>query len=172
MAVFYVDECKAAGYLLVATMIQNHDGPRIRKFLKAQVKKGQRSTHFSRENPGRKKQILADYEKLPFQCFVFHQREKPTFEARAKCLTDLFETAVRVGVGLVVIERDDSIFVLERKFLLELIKARGWQDRVAFEHNRRHEEPLLWISDSLAWCIGKSGEWNRSLSNLNITRDA
>lgn len=30
-----------------------------------------------------------------------------------------------------------------------------------WDHRQRHEEPLLWVADAVAWCVNRGGDWER-----------
>lgn len=53
------------------------------------------------------------------------------------------------------IELDETVRLKDH----ELFKSRG----IYFEwdHKQRHEEPLLWVADAVAWCVNRGGEWER-----------
>lgn len=35
---------------------------------------------------------------------------------------------------------------------------------LTYEHMRPHEEPILWVSDAVAWAYGAGGDWRRRVT--------
>lgn len=52
---------------------------------------------------------------------------------------------------MLVLERDDSVFELDRKVLYRAVRQSEGGD-LRYEHLRAREEPLLVIPDAIAWC--------------------
>ncbi|WP_410622993.1 hypothetical protein [Amycolatopsis sp. cmx-8-4] len=44
--------------------------------------------------------------------------------------------------------------------------VRPSKTELTYEHVDSTAEPLLWISDAVAWCFGAGGDWRRRASPL------
>ena len=66
---------------------------------------------------------------------------------------------------------------IDRHVIVAALHDNGIEpDRLAYEHLKPHEEPVLWIPDAVAWCHGSGGEWCRRVMPLvdevvNVTDD-
>jgi hypothetical protein len=170
MPTMYVDESKRRGYILAATIVENHTAPSLRKALKREITSG-RSIHFIDEKDSRRKQLLQAYIRLGFKVRIFSEDGKPDFDLRKVCLIRAFEFATQNGIEQVVIETDESILLLEKRFLNQLFKEREWSGIVGYDHKAKHEEPLIWVSDAVVWCVGRGGDWAKLAEPL-ILRNA
>lgn len=70
-----------------------------------------------------------------------------------------------VGGTRLVIERDESLVQADRAALFQSVRAHGVPE-LRYEHPRAHEEPMLWVSDAVAWCYGKGGAWRARVEPL------
>jgi len=168
MSVLFIDESKEPNYVLAATLIRDADAPRLRKLLQAECRPKQRSIHFKKEDQARRKQLLAVYERHELQTFTFRSSLKNQREAREVCFERLINHALTLGVTRLVIEKDDSIFRADEKIIARLIKEQGALGKIGFEHFYRHEEPILWVPDSIAWCENKGGFWSTLIAKQVI----
>lgn len=164
MAALFIDESKEPNYVLAATFIEDADAPRIRKIIQAERRSGQRSIHFKKEDPNRRKQLVAIYERHEIQTYSVTSATKNARAARQECFETLIEMAIEKQISRLVIERDDSIFKADELMLAVVIKSLGGSGSIGFEHLYRHEEPLLWIADSIAWCENKGGDWRKLIT--------
>ena len=170
MAVLFIDESKNPKYFLAATVIQEADVPRLRKVIRAEVRKGQRAIHFSKEEDSRRRELLSLFKRSGFQSYLFTSKQTQDLDARFECFEQLINAALAHGETRLVLERDDSVFKFDEKTLSSLIKQFDAKGRVGFEHMYRHEEPMLWVADAVVWCANRGGEWHQRSSGL-ITRN-
>lgn len=161
MAVIYVDESKDPAYIIAALVIQDPQIPKIRKILLASRRKNQRSIHFKKESPNRRKELIDLYVSHKLELVLFLSGKKNAKAAREACFEELVKYSKEMNIGRIVIERDDSVFEADEKLLVKLISEAGCKGSIGFEHFYRHEEPLLWVPDSIAWCANRGGEWSR-----------
>lgn len=167
MPVLFIDESKQPNYLVVATLVIDADVPKLRKILKALVIAGQRSIHFRKEKASRRRDLISMLGKIGFTSYVFRSELAHELEARTDCLEQIFIFARKTGVSRLVFERDDSIIKFDEKVLYALSKSSpGFV--VGFEHLYRHEEPLLWVPDALAWCENQRGDWVRRMKTAGL----
>jgi hypothetical protein len=168
MAALFIDESKNPRYFLAATVIQEADVPRLRKLIRAEVRKGQRAIHFSKEEDSRRRELLSIFTRAGFQSHLFTSKETKDLDARFECFEKLVTVALTQGETRLVLERDDSVFKFDEKTLSSLINECDAKGKVGFEHMYRHEEPLLWVADAIVWCANRGGEWLHRSAGLII----
>ena len=62
------------------------------------------------------------------------------------------------------LEKDDSSFETDKRVLARTFAGYQYHPRYVFP--KAHEEPLLWVSDAVAWCYQKRGPWVRVAAPL------
>ena len=164
-----MDESKQPRYLLAATHAGEQHVPRLRKVLRSELKPGQRSIHFKKEHPRRRRELLSLYGRQGLNTTLFESNARYDLEARFECLEKLVRYALGSGVSRLVLERDDSVFKFDESSLYSLIRRQARVKNLGFEHFYRHEEPLLWVPDSIAWCANQGGEWARRIADQSKT---
>jgi hypothetical protein len=172
MTVLFVDESKQPRYLLAATRVGEQHVPRLRKVLRSELKPGQRSIHFKKEHPRRRRELLSLYERQGLNTILIESNARYDLEARFECLEKLVKYALEAGVSRLVFERDDSVFKFDEASLYSLIRRQARAKHLGFEHFYRHEEPLLWIPDSIAWCANQGGDWSRRIADQSQTNSS
>lgn len=113
--------------------------------------------------------IVSALTALPIQATIYEAgRTYPTdWAARAACLAALVDDLADVGGDTqLVLEADDSLLHRDRHELYQLVQQAGATDRLAYRHQRAHEEPLLALPDVVAWCWARSGNWRRRLDPI------
>lgn len=161
MAHLYVDESKARGYLLVASVHLPADVTATRKLIGDLVLPRQRRLHMTKESNARRRMILDAIDAAGVQATIFDagRRHRHELDARAACLETLIQTSP-TDTHLVVIERDDSLLDWDRRRLFELVRATG-RTELRYVHRRAVEDHLLAIPDAIAWCWAKGGIWRQ-----------
>ena len=165
MANMYIDECKEGRYIFAAIIVEEHAGPRLRKALRQHVESG-RNIHFSKEKDSRKKQLLAEFESLGFRAVVFCVDGKQNFETRKGCIDQALKFASENSISKVTFETDESILKLEKLYVADYLRTNGLNETLGFDHRKKHEEPLLWVSDAIAWCVFRGGDWERRIAGI------
>lgn len=171
----YVDETKAAGYVLAAVTVP--DPTAQRKVIAGLVAPGNRRLHMHNERPNRRPGIVAAVVATGIEVSIYDaaRRYRTDREARAACLAALVEDLAATSAvesTRLVIEQDDSLVHADRQTLYRLVRVAGAVDTVQYLHHRAHEEPLLALPDLVAWCWARSGQWRRRLDPiLTGTRD-
>lgn len=89
----------------------------------------------------------------------------PDREARPRCLTSLTKEAARAKATHLLIERDDSIMQIDRSLIAGVLRKEQATELI-YRHVAPHEHPLLWISDAVAWCYSRGGDWIRRAEPL------
>lgn len=168
MATLYLDESKAKNYIFVGVVVADGDSPRLRKRVAALKMPGQRSIHFVKEGNSRRKRLLSEFRDLEVQALKIVSYEKNKLNAREECIREIVAVAMKHGCTSIFFERDESVVSKDESWLKdELAKARPSQP-IGFEHLQRHEEPILWVADALAWCDARAGEWSERIKPLII----
>ncbi|MEU7634364.1 hypothetical protein AB0C34_31075 [Nocardia sp. NPDC049220] len=156
----FVDETKQNGLLVVSTVVEVRHLKQARKQLREQRAKGQNRIHFKKESDSRRRSICSALCALEVKVAVYDAvRIRNTVDARAACLTAAVEDLAELGARRLTIEQDDSLVASDRKVLYAAVRKFGVADILAYEHLRPNEEPLLWVSDAVAWCVAKGGDW-------------
>lgn len=166
MPVLFIDESKSKRYLFAVTVVDEALVPKYRKRLQKLVKPGQRSIHFSSESDSRRKRILAEMCQLDLRVVLVETGLSYELSARGHCFEQVLELAEELRASRIVVERDDSLFNFDESCLKALIRVMNLNEVVSFDHSYKHEDPLLWVSDAVAWCQNRGGEWERASNRL------
>ena len=161
----FVDESKSHGYWVVATASSVASTSDSEKALRSLLKPGQRRLHFKSERDSRRRKILSRMTELDVRVGVWATRRLPDKEARIRCLTSLTREAGRARVSDLIIERDESVTQADRRIIAAALRAES-ATGVHYEHVQPHEQPLLWVSDAVAWCCSNGGDWMRRVRPL------
>lgn len=166
MPVLFIDESKSKRYLFAVTVVEDAYVSKYRKRLQKLVKPGQRSIHFSSESDSRRRKILAEMCQLNLRVSLIETNLSYELSARGHCFEQALALATSVKASRIVIERDDSLFNFDENCLKALLRVMNLKTSLSFEHVYKHEDPLLWVSDAVAWCQNRGGEWERASSPL------
>ena len=63
-------------------------------------------------------------------------------------------------------EIDEVYFDQDVAVLTPATRLLRQQTAFAFHHLPAHAEPLLWISDGVAWCDARGGPWRTAVANV------
>lgn len=160
----YVDETKAHGYVMVAVIIESRALPGIRRDLRALLRPGQRSLHFRKESDRRRREILSGMLTSEWSAVVVRSSSRRSTVARAECLEAVVTIAIEVDAESVVVERDDSVVHQDRRVLFTELRRQQVHHAVGYQHLWRHEDPALWLPDTVAWSFARGGDWLRRIS--------
>lgn len=159
-----VDESEVGGYSMTAVAVRAADVDRVRVQLRRQLRKRQRSIHFTNERQEARKAFLATMIAMPVTAKVYHANAGPK-DACPQCLRRLAESVRASTCRRLVLDRNDSVVKIDRQVLQQVL-GRGWEG--TYDHLRDHEEPLLWLADAISWCWNKGGKWRSSLSEIEV----
>jgi hypothetical protein len=158
----FVDESKERGLLVRAAILSPTDLAGARATMRGLVHPGSERVHMSKERPARRSLIARTVAGLPVRAHIYDAKSFPPREelkAREQCLLRLVEDLADSGCQRLVIERDDSLVVHDRRTLYAAVHSRDLVDDLRYEHMRAKEESLLWVADAVAWCWNKGGSW-------------
>lgn len=164
----FADETKDRGYMVAAAVLPSGDVSAARRGVTGLLRPGQRRLHFTKERDSRRRQIIDAMCGLGGWVGIYDaaRHGKDHHSARKACIDQLAGDCVRLGAQVLVIERDDSLMVHDRRWLYERMHMSGAAGTLRYQHQRAYEEPLLAIPDAVAWCWAKGGEWRKRAEPL------
>ena len=172
MPTLFVDEVKGNPYRLVAVCVQNGDIPRLRKALRAEVLSGQRSIHFVNERDPIRKKFLSTCLRLGFIAFEIDAGTGHEFETRPRALRILTLLAAENSCDRIILDLDESLRASDEKILRKHLAELQARTKIGFDHVRRHEEPIIWVADAIAWSLNRSGDWKARVEPMCTKFDA
>jgi hypothetical protein len=166
MLLGFVDETKEKNYTLVLCLVHQDDRLRFRKTLARARLRGQRSIHFAKESPSRRRQIIKLIVSMSISLIVFNAVSLKSSRARSQLLKELMRYVRNAKIRHLTFDLDESALAQDVR---DLNKFRAQFDsEVIWEHVSRNQEPLLWVSDAVAWCVNRGGDWERLVRPLII----
>lgn len=161
----FVDESKSRGYIVAATAASPATIRESEKALRMLLKPGQRRLHFKSERDSRRREILSGMCKLDVRVAMWVAKGLPNKDARDACLASIVAECCASGASTLILERDESLMGADRKVISAALRL-NQNHSVCYSHATPHEQPLLWISDAIAWCYAKGGDWVRRIEPL------
>ncbi|MFD7847105.1 hypothetical protein ACFV4K_29775 [Nocardia sp. NPDC059764] len=163
----FVDETKEKGLMVAATLTEVCHLQQARKTIQSKRLPGQSRIHFKQERDSRRREICSILVTLPVQVIVYDASGiRNAVEARTSCLTAVVEDLAGIGGRRLTIEQDDSLVQSDRRTLYNAVRKFEVNEDFNYEHKRPNQEPLLWVSDAVAWCFAKGGEWRLRVKPL------
>lgn len=163
----YMDESvRGTRYLMVAVIVEHTRHQDIRRDLKGLRQFGRSSLHMHKEVIGRKRLIANSVSQMEITCVLAVQElgGQSLMSARIKCLNELSEHELVRATSQLTLESSNSI-ELDKKILSNIT----YEHAGKFPHYRHlpsAQEPLLWLPDIVAWCVGKGGEFENLVKPL------
>lgn len=158
----FIDESKATRYLFALCLLEPRYLAGTRKILVQNLLAGQRSIHFRKESNRRRTQLIRKFLKLDIRIVVFIEKRAPSVNSRNLLIRQICEQSRHFKITELVIELDQSSFNDDVKHLNEIRPAFIW------DYRERHQEPILWVADAVAWCVNRGGEWERMVRPMII----
>ncbi len=78
---------------------------------------------------------------------------------RQDCLHRAIEDLLDLRAHRLVLDTRDHRDVHDHRTLWHALGARPSNTRLTYEHLDSTLEPILWVSDAVAWCFGAGGGW-------------
>lgn len=161
----FLDESRRGStYLVAVVVVRAGDCNEARTAMRRLTKPGQRRVHFNDESDRRRRELLARIGGLGLRGRIWHCREGHDAAARQVCLSAVAPKMIDLGVSRLVLESCQHQDARDRRTLAGAVRKAGGE--LNYEHFRPAEDPLLWVSDALAWCYGAGGEWRRRVGVL------
>ncbi|MFF2277905.1 DUF3800 domain-containing protein [Agromyces sp. NPDC058126] len=163
----YVDECKTKGYYIAAAIVMPNNAAQLEKELRKLARPGQRRIHFTNESDSSRRSLISAVEKLGIRGVVYQVKGTTDRIARPLCLEALINDLVTHDARHLILERDESVEVADRRIIAETLRRHDAHE-LRYQHAAGHEHALLWVSDMIAWCAYKGGDWRRRIEPLII----
>lgn len=165
----FADESKESRFTVAVALCPTRDLDRARVALRGLRLAGQRRLHFKRESNRQRHAIIAELDRLGIGFVIFECGQGVgERQARPAVLEQLVPDLVDRGVTRLVIERDESLDVHDRRKLREVTLKVGCRDVLTYELLQAHEDPLLWAADAVAWCWTKGGQWRQQIRPMVV----
>ncbi|MEU4384956.1 hypothetical protein [Promicromonospora sp. NPDC023805] len=163
-----MDETKSGRFIVVVAAVSGSALGNARKDLRQQLRAGQRSLHFTKESNSSRRAVLKIIADLPIEVTVYRVIGKlGSHDSRELCIRALAHDAVTAQPRRIVLERDDSLQVHDERWLYEELGPGNRRD-TEYQHLNRHNDPMLWVPDAVAWCIQKGRPWLDEVSDLIV----
>ncbi|WP_290051663.1 hypothetical protein [Amycolatopsis solani] len=169
----FVDESARTGsYLLCATIVEPAHLTPTRRALMSLLMRGARELHFKKEKEPRRRMLIDRMAAMPVTARLYFATCAPKAEeaARQRCLAHLTQDLLGAQAHRLVLDSRDHRDGHDRRTLQHALGFRPSKTELTYEHVDSTAEPLLWISDAVAWCVGAGGDWRRRASPLVIER--
>ncbi|WP_434452639.1 hypothetical protein [Lentzea sp. E54] len=161
----FLDESRrGTTYLIAVTLVRSRDLDAMRSVMRGLVKHGQRRIHFNDEGDRRRKEVLSQISALGVSAYVWTCKNSNDAIARSACLFEMIPRLVDLDVARLVLESCQHQDAADRRVLAAGIRKFG--GTFTYEHLKPAEDPLLWISDAIAWSYGAGGDWRRRACDL------
>jgi hypothetical protein len=167
MLALFADESKQGTFLFGIACVDSTDIPRLRKGLRSLVLPGQRSLHFAAESPSRRSLLLDQILNLNPCIALIDTQESNQRLGREIGLQSLVQFAQNCNASRIVIERDESSIKTDTAILRGFVHSREPELR-QFQILPRHEEPILWVPDAIAWSYQRGGEYRKALTRHGL----
>ncbi len=162
----FVDESKANGYYVVASAVAVSDHAGVCRELRGLLARGQDRLHFKGEKDPRRRELLSAMGRLDVRASVWIVRGEPDKVARPRCLEAVTDAMIRDGATELTLERDASLERADRQVIANTLRNGGERPEIRYRHIGPKEDPMLWVSDAVAWCYQKRGDWIRRAEPL------
>lgn len=166
----FVDESKAGGFLLIASVMLPADVAVARRDVRALVLPGQKRLHMKTQSEPRKRMILSRFQALGYSATVY--RAGPDFkrelDGREACLERLVADLAGGGDALLCLESDESLDARDRNQLYRFVRQYDCADELRYRHALAAQEPLLAIPDGIGWAWARGGDWRRRTAGMVV----
>jgi len=146
----FIDESKDPKYIVACTFIDSHSADAARRVLRSLLLRGELRLHFKSERATRRAQLLSAMASLQTRSIIYVGNHRRHSDSRRAALETLIDDAIALNAERLVLETDDSTMAADRRIIAS--RLRSAPSTLRYEHLRAREEPLLWVSDAVAWC--------------------
>lgn len=153
----FVDETKSRDYVMAAAAVLPGDVTGARRLLRGLLLPGAERVHFRHERPSRRRELLGAMCTLDARVTLYVARTGSHTAGRSACMKAILDDVLESRAQMLVLELDESVAQADRRAIAE--RFRHEEQPPQYRHLRAKEEPLLWISDAVAWCAQRGGEW-------------
>ena len=162
----FVDESQRVRYTICAAVVSPDDLRAVRRRLRGMLLPRQGRLHFVNESPQRRRVLLDAMRELPVRTRLYTSAEKEPI-ARQRAMDALLVDMLALGGQRLVIEcRESSQDERERRLIAAAVQRGMAPPDLSYGHCRAREEPLLWVSDAVAWAYGAGSHWRLRAHSL------
>jgi len=152
-------------YLVAVALVDPADLACLRKLLRSLLIPGQRELHFKRETTDRRRMIVSRMVAAQTRVRLYKRSCIDGEEtARQVCLTRLVSDLVIDGAHRLVLDERTGRNAHDERTIRAVLGKQPRDLGLAYEHLDSACEPLLWIADATAWCVGAGGDWGRRIA--------
>jgi hypothetical protein len=163
----FIDESgRERSYLVCVGVVAPAQLTSLRQQMRGLLLPRQRELHFKKEKAPRRRQLADAIAKLDVAARVYSTDCTPKTDelARQRCLRRAVEDLLADGCHRLVLDTREHRNVHDKVTLQAALGARPSKTELTYEHLDSTLEPLLWISDAVAWCYGAGGDWKRRVT--------
>jgi hypothetical protein len=163
----YVDESTENDYLLMCAVFASADVNQARTAMRNLLLPGQRDLHMKKERR-RAAQILGVIVELNPEVIIYRvDRKTDAMVARRRCVEAVAGEACRLEIARLVMDPIESVVDRDLFWILQGVRKAGHATPpFGYHHMKRHEEPLLWIADSVGWAWARGGAQRKLVEQL------
>ncbi|GAA2239247.1 hypothetical protein GCM10010413_45830 [Promicromonospora sukumoe] len=161
----FIDESKSRGYLMAAAFVHPKHLQSLRRALRQLRPRGRRSVHFNGARDELRHAVLDVLTAHEVTAMVVLSTGRRGLQQREMCVRKLAQCCAAAEAGVVVLDLDESVVSKDRRWLYEELH----KSETRYDHLHRHEEPLLWAADAVAWAWQRAGSWRDRVRPL-VTR--
>ncbi len=169
----YIDESiRRDKYILVACFVNHQQHQSVRRELKKLRQRGSETIHMYSEPLQRQKVIAHSVVEMDIRSIVVSETllAKPVILARSLCLQTMGNFESIRNAHQMTLDSSNSLR-LDRKILSD--KAYEFNGVFPqYRHLSRRQEPLLWLPDIVAWCVGKGGNFAKMMESISTNPEA
>ncbi|MCL2515968.1 MAG: hypothetical protein FWD85_03930 [Microbacteriaceae bacterium] len=165
----FVDESKARGYLFAATVVAPANLSIARRELVAMRRPRQDRIHFKTESESSRRSLLSRMSSLDLSVTVYLVAGLGHKASREACVTALVDDLIDSRAARLILERDESLEQADRRMIAALLRSRDASGVFEYQHQAAKAEPLLWVSDAVAWAHQAGGDWIRRVATLTAS---
>ncbi|MFT3797741.1 hypothetical protein [Microbacterium sp.] len=158
----FIDETKAREFILVGTWVSASDVTVVRRAVRTLAPHNARRLHFKKLTDAQRDAALRVICNLPIAATASRSVGSTGLADRDRCLGETITLCHDSGASRVVIERDDSAVAHD------LAAVRTVTRSIEVHHLTSADEPCLWLSDAIAWCIQRGGRWAAQVAPLMV----
>src|SRR5262249_5762964 len=162
----FVDESRRGQvYRVAVALVDPADLARLRKLLRSLLIPGQRELHFKRETAERARMIVSRLVAAQARVRVYMRSCTDGEETtRQVCLNRLVSDLVIDGAHRLVLDARAGRDAHDQRTIRTVLGKQPRDLGLTYEHLDSTCEPLLWIADATAWCVGAGGDWARRIA--------
>lgn len=164
----FVDESRIQGkglYIVAATIVDANRVGAARKVLRQTLAKQRHQFHATNESDRDRRNFLAAAVDLGMRTALYTSDTKHEETARREALHDLLDDTGLMATTRLIIESRDHRDVEDRRTISRAIAANR---QFTFDHLKAVDEPLLWVSDLVAWCYGRKDQWRKRILDSGL----